>query len=664
MSIHPSLRLAALALAGTALGLLPAAESEYAGQFNYGQAKDKGTQWAQAIRVVEPAYRSTIDGTTTITFTAPGMDAAEARCWHQPDAAHPGPWGYDAVVQPSRRIGEDGAAVAFEFPGDDFPHGPITIRIATRSDAGKQDLCELQLYNAGGVRWDGQGIPDGKPAAAEGLQLVFADDFETMPSISPMGVGTTYMAHKPPNGSQDFSGWRFAHADDFPGAHDPYEQHGTWLRIKARAEGDDKRQWGSGIIAPMGIDGAGVATPPPFYMECRFTAQSAPGTWPAFWTLTVPNPDMEGSDELDIFEGYGGVGPGNPNDHIGYHVVSHFWRQEDVAKRIRETHQTHVRPPMMTFGGQSYWSTTFHTYGLRVDAQDTVYYCDGHEVLRHPTGPISASTPAYFLVNYAIGGISGWKIDLERYGNASDMWVDYVRVYSTTLPAPEITPASSYLFGDATEVRFASSAPGATIRYTLDGSVPTASSPAVDGAVTIAEPCTITAVAMAEGMTTSVPATTTIQDALAARDPGATQPGLRRDYHEGEWEALPDFGAMTPAVSEVATTIALPGTRAEDHFGLRFTGFITVPADGMYAFATRSDDGSELFIDGQRIVDNGGLHGAVERSGEAGLRAGTHAIEIRYFEAWGGESLEVTWQPPGGGWEPIPAAALTCTAGD
>ena len=34
-----------------------------------------------------------------------------------------------------------------------------------------------------------------------------------------------------------------------------------------------------------------------------------------------------------------------------------------------------------------------------------------------------------FMVNYAIGGISGWKIDLERYANGSDMYIDYIRVY-------------------------------------------------------------------------------------------------------------------------------------------------------------------------------------------------------------------------------------------
>ena len=61
--------------------------------------------------------------------------------------------------------------------------------------------------------------------------------------------------------------------------------------------------------------------------------------------------------------------------------------------------------------------------GCRVRALDNA------EVGRHPTGPASKSGPARFLIDYAIGGISGWKTDLTRYDNESDMWVDYVRVY-------------------------------------------------------------------------------------------------------------------------------------------------------------------------------------------------------------------------------------------
>ena len=44
-------------------------------------------------------------------------------------------------------------------------------------------------------------------------------------------------------------------------------------------------------------------------------------------------------------------------------------------------------------------------------------------------GPVSKAQDTWFLINYAIAGISGWPYDLERYGNESDMWVDWVRVY-------------------------------------------------------------------------------------------------------------------------------------------------------------------------------------------------------------------------------------------
>ena len=79
--------------------------------------------------------------------------------------------------------------------------------------------------------------------------------------------------------------------------------------------------------------------------------------------------------------------------------------------------------------GNTSWSEAFHTYGLYVDEQDTIYYFDDKEVWRHPTNPVSFSDPHVFLINYAIGGGSGWSIDLKRYGNASDMFVDYVRVF-------------------------------------------------------------------------------------------------------------------------------------------------------------------------------------------------------------------------------------------
>jgi hypothetical protein len=89
----------------------------------------------------------------------------------------------------------------------------------------------------------------------------------------------------------------------------------------------------------------------------------------------------------------------------------------------------HIDVPMMELGGKSSWSTTFHTYGVKITPTDTIYYFDDLEVFRAPTRKISKTDSFWFLVNYAIGGISRWQIDLKRYGNVSDMCVDYIRVY-------------------------------------------------------------------------------------------------------------------------------------------------------------------------------------------------------------------------------------------
>ncbi len=213
----------------------------------------------------------------------------------------------------------------------------------------------------------------------------------------------------------------------------PFEQRETWLRIAARKDAESPRGR-SGLIASVNRDFQGLWAQAPCYLECRFTAQSAIGTWPAFWTLALSD---RGTDELDIVEAYGGKGKGNPN-HPGYSIVSHFWNQKDPDGSNKEGY--HTRAPIMELGGKSYWSTTFHTYGVYIGLEETVYYFDDIEVLRHPTNDISRNTPHFFLINYAIGGISGWPIDLERYGNGTDMWVDYVRVYAREEVAADYTP--------------------------------------------------------------------------------------------------------------------------------------------------------------------------------------------------------------------------------
>ena len=399
--------------------------------FNYGQNDGENTEWVQNISVIYPECRSDVKGKVTVKFSAPEMTEAKAMLWQQPSRSDRSSWGHDECLTPGKglKIGKDGTA-SFSFNADRFPAGPMNVRIYAHNGEGKKDFFELQLYNTGGVKWN-QGIPSGTPAGAEGLKLIFEDDFDGPLSISNDGRGARYNAHKPRFG--DFSGWQFADVD---GPDNPFFQRDTYLKIAARKRPGTAGS--SGLIASVDMDGNGLWVKAPCYLECRFTAQSAPGTWPAFWTITGIDRGTAG-DELDIIEAYGGVGPGNPN-HPGYSICSHFWGQKN-ADGTDKGHRDCV-VPLMEIGGKSYWSTTFHTYAVRIDMDYTIYYCDDIEVFRHPVNDVSRDMPHLFLINYAIGGISGWGIDLERYGNGTDMYVDYVRVYAEkeieySIPVPE-----------------------------------------------------------------------------------------------------------------------------------------------------------------------------------------------------------------------------------
>ena len=70
-----------------------------------------------------------------------------------------------------------------------------------------------------------------------------------------------------------------------------------------------------------------------------------------------------------------------------------------------------------------------HTYAVYAGYKETIYYFDNIEVFRHPTTDDTRNNPHIFLANLAIGG-NPFPVDLERYGNGSDMYIDYIRVYA------------------------------------------------------------------------------------------------------------------------------------------------------------------------------------------------------------------------------------------
>ena len=88
-------------------------------------------------------------------------------------------------------------------------------------------------------------------------------------------------------------------------------------------------------------------------------------------------------------------------------------------------------------------------------------------------------------------------------------------------------------------------------------------------------------------------------------------------------------------------------------------GRLKIETDGSYTFSLNSDDGSKLYIDGNLVVDNDGLHGMFARQGSVVLTAGDHNIEVQYFQGPRYEiGLQLSWQPPNGEMQIVPPAVL------
>ena len=84
----------------------------------------------------------------------------------------------------------------------------------------------------------------------------------------------------------------------------------------------------------------------------------------------------------------------------------------------------------------------------------------------------------------------------------------------------------------------------------------------------------------------------------------------------------------------------------------RWYGDIMIPGTGTTPvpinFATTSDDGSMLYIDGNAVVNNNNFQGATQATGIADLTPGLHTIDVEYYQGGGGATMDVQWDPTGG----------------
>jgi chitodextrinase len=106
-----------------------------------------------------------------------------------------------------------------------------------------------------------------------------------------------------------------------------------------------------------------------------------------------------------------------------------------------------------------------------------------------------------------------------------------------------------------------------------------------------------------------------------------------------------------------SANLTLEPRTQDDYFTLKFYGYVYVNTAGPYQFRINSNDGVELYLDGQLVARRNGLVGDgtcattnfTNGIPPAQLSVGAHALEVRYFQYTGDMCLSFDWRGPDAG---------------
>lgn len=180
-------------------------------------------------------------------------------------------------------------------------------------------------------------------------------------------------------------------------------------------------------------------------------------------------------------------------------------------------------------------------------------------------------------------------------------------------------------------------APDVEIHYTTDGSIPTLESAVYKEPIRITETTDFTfRTFRPNGKRGDIVKTKYVKSEYApASEATPKHTGLQAVWHEFKGNKCADIEQSPVNGTYTITDVTIP-KEAKGNIGLIISGYLNVPADGIYTFSLLSDDGSTLSIGGEMVVDNDGPHAPRELTGQKALAKGLHALEVRYFDQNGG----------------------------
>lgn len=189
------------------------------------------------------------------------------------------------------------------------------------------------------------------------------------------------------------------------------------------------------------------------------------------------------------------------------------------------------------------------------------------------------------------------------------------------------------------------------VRYTTDGSNPTASSPLMPAKIDIAKSAQFKVAAFNSTGRHGDIYTIDYQQQNYLEPVGKVEElkkGLKFSYYPVFYKSVKEIKESDAAKQAVTESIEIPVASPAGSFATRHTGYFYAPETGVYTFFLRSDDGSMLKIGGNTLVDNDGLHTATEKTAQIALKKGCHPFELLFIEGGGGYTLQLQYESPSG----------------
>jgi beta-glucosidase len=123
-------------------------------------------------------------------------------------------------------------------------------------------------------------------------------------------------------------------------------------------------------------------------------------------------------------------------------------------------------------------------------------------------------------------------------------------------------------------------------------------------------------------------------------------PGFRAEYFKNEkLEGAPALARVEPEINIEQRGSPAPGIEP-DHFSVRWTGRLSIPATGKYQLSFTADDGCRLYVDDKLVLERWSLGRAEAKRAEVEFEAGkTYAIRAEFFQAGGDCVARLNWQP-------------------